>query len=178
MTGFVAPFALALLVNAQPGPFELSDGPRAFWRHLAVSPAYGQIGEQDLYALRVAYYPNAWFGYEASAAHSPGQSVHALLHTLTAVARYPFAGRFQPYAAAGYGMIHVFPGEALNADPVTKNTLAYGGGLETFIRDDVALRFDLRGRTIFGRTPFEGEAAIYNYWEGTLGFSFYRALEK
>jgi hypothetical protein len=163
--------------SERPGALEISPGPRVFLRNLAVSPAYGRFGETNLYALRVAYYPNTWLGYEASAAHNPGESVHALLHSLSAIVRRPFAGRFQPYVAAGYGMILVFPGEALNADPVTKNSLCYGGGLDTFIRDDLSLRCDLRGRTIFGRTAVEGVSETYDYWEATVGLSFYRNLQ-
>ena len=168
----------SVFAREAPSALEISPGPRVFLRNLAVSPAYGRFGEMNLYALRVAYYPNTWLGYEASAAHNPGESVHALLHSLSAIVRKPFAGRFQPYAAAGYGMILVFPGEALNADPVTKNSLCYGGGLDTFIRDDLSLRCDLRGRTIFGRTAVEGVSETYDYWEATVGLSFYRNLQR
>ena len=54
------------------------------------------------------------------------------------VVRRPLPGRLQPYLTAGYGMVIVFPGLSVNAVPVTKNALAVGGGLEWFIRNDLA----------------------------------------
>jgi opacity protein-like surface antigen len=157
------------------GTFHVSEGRRVFLRRLAFSPGYGQLGDDKLYAFRFAFNPNSWLGYEAGVGHSPGRTVHAVLNTLSAVVRYPLPWRLQPYGTIGYGMILVFPGESLNADPVTKNTLAYGGGLEAYLRDDIALRFDLRGRTVFGGDDEIGTVA-YDYREATLGFAFYRTL--
>lgn len=157
-------------------PFAVSPGPRLFLRRISFSPGYGQLGSDNLYTFRFAYSPNSWLGYEAGVGHSPGKSVHAVLNTLSANLRYPLPWRLQPYGTIGYGMILVFPGESLNADPVTKNTLAYGGGIEAYVRDDVALRFDLRGRTVFGDNGDGGATVAYDYREVTFGFSFYRSL--
>jgi len=157
-------------------PYHIAPGPHHYLHRLAFSPAYGTFGRGRLYALRFAYNPNAWLGYEAAIGHNPGKSVHALLHTLSVVVRHPLPGRFQPYAALGYGMMFVYPGESLNADPVTKNALAAGGGLEVYIRDDAALRFDLRRTTVIGGERDGTASVAYGYSEATVGFSFYRDL--
>jgi len=82
----------------------------------------------------------------------------------------------QPYATLGYGMMTVYPGAAVNADPVTKNALTFGGGLEFYLRDDVALRAELRGATVLGQ-EFGSEGTVaYDYREYTIGFAFYRNL--
>ena len=104
-------------------PFHV-DGERTFLHRLSLSPGYGTLGSETLYALRFGYNPSTWLGWEASIEHNPGQSVHALLHTLDAVVRYPLPGRLQPYARLGYGMILVYPGESLNADPAFIAALA------------------------------------------------------
>ena len=100
---------------------------------------------------RCGSFSNSHVGYEAALGHNPGQSVHAVIHSLSALVRYPLPGRFQPYLSAGYGMMMVFPGQSLNADPVTKNALAIGGGLEFYIRSDVAVRAEMRHATVFGK---------------------------
>jgi hypothetical protein len=157
-------------------PYGIASGPRPFLRRLSFSPAYGAFGRGRIYALRLAYNPNSWLGYEAGVGHNPGTSVHALVHTLSAVVRRPLAGRFQPYATLGYGMMLVYPGETVNADPVTKNALAFGGGLEVYVRDDAALRFDLRRATVIGGERDGTGTVAYTYDEATVGFSFYRDL--
>lgn len=157
-------------------PYSLQSGPRPFLKRLSFSPGYGRLGDDRLYQFRLAFNPNSWLGWEGTVGHSPGETVHALLNTINAVVRYPLPWRLQPFVNGGYGMIMVFPGEALRADPVTKNVLAFGGGLEAYIRDDVALRFDLRSATVIGDTDEEGTVA-YQYREATLGFAFYRELK-
>lgn len=159
-------------------PYQMESGPRQFQKRLSFSPAVGSVGSQRLFVFRLAYNPNSWLGYEASIGHNPGQSVSALFHMLNAVVRYPFPGRFQPYATVGYGMMMVFPGEAINADPVTENTLGYGAGLEFYIRNDLAIRGELRGVTVLGGERHQSGTVAYNYREVTLGFSFYRSLGK
>jgi opacity protein-like surface antigen len=102
--------------------------------------------------------------------------VHAVLHTLSAIVRRPFPGRFQPYLAGGYGMVLVFPGQSINASPVTKNALALGGGLEFYIRSDLAIRADVRRATVFGRQRDQEGIVAYEYLQETIGLSFYRSI--
>jgi len=157
------------------GTFSISPGPRPYGRRLALSPAFGRLGREDLYALRLAYNPDAWLGYEVSIGHNPGRSVHALVHILSALLRYPVPFRGQPYASVGYGMVLVFPGQSVNADPVTENVLSLGGGLETFLRDDVAIRIEGKRLFVPGDDP-SGGSAVYEYAELSVGLSFYRLV--
>jgi len=124
----------------------------------------------------VGYSPNTWLGYELSLGHNPASSLHGLLHTFNVLVRYPLSGRFQPYATLGYGMMTVYPGQAINADPVTKNALTAGGGIEFYIRDDVAIRGELRGATVLGQELHNEGTVAYDYREYTIGFSFFRSL--
>ena len=73
-------------------------------------------------------------------------------------------------------MMTVFPGKAINADPVSKNTLLAGGGLELYLRDDVALRGEIRGATVLGQEKDQEGTVAYQYREYTVGFVFYRSL--
>jgi len=157
-------------------PFQVNPEPERFRKRISVSPAAGVLGEGRLYVLRLAYSPNTWLGYEASIGHAPGTSVDALFHMLSAIVRYPLPGRLQPYACAGYGMMLVFPGQLLNADPVTENALTLGGGLEFAIRDDFAIRGELRHVTVLGGNPQDEGTVAYRYGEATLGFAFHRKL--
>ena len=164
------------LVPSIRSPLAISPGIRPFLNRLSVSPSFGWLGSERLFALNVAYNPNDWLGWEASLGHNPGQSVHAVLHSLTAVARKPLPGRLQPYVTAGYGMMMVSPGPSLNADPVTRNALTTGGGLEIYIRDDLALRADFKYATVFG-SKRDGEGIVaYPYAQETIGLSFYRTI--
>ncbi len=166
----------ALVPELGEHPYQLDPGRRVFANRIALSPGYGRFGSQPLFLLRAAYNPGKWLGYEASIAHNPGESVHAVLHSLSAIVRVPMAGRFQPYAAAGYGMMFVFPGRSLNASPVTKNALAVGGGLEVYLRNDLALRGDMRYATVFGRERDRDGVITYDYLQQTIGLTFYRTL--
>jgi opacity protein-like surface antigen len=103
--------------------------------------------------------------------------VHAIVHMLNAIVRRPLPGRFQPYASAGYGMTVVLPGRSVNADPVTKNMVALGGGLEFYIRSDLAIRAEMRGVTVFGRQLNRDGVVAYDYLEQTVGLAFYRTLK-
>ena len=158
-------------------PYQLEKGPRPFRNRLSVSPAYGYFGSKELYTLRIGYNPDTWLGYEAQLGHNPGQSVHAVIHSVSAVLRYPFPGRFQPYASAGYGMVMVFPGVAVNAKPVTKNALAVGGGLEMYIRSDLAVRAEMRHATVIGSQRDRDGIVAYEYAQGTIGLAFYRSIQ-
>lgn len=158
--------------------YRMDSGPRQFHKRISFSPGVGWVGSQKLFVFRLAYNPNSWLGYEASIGHNPGQSVSALFHMLNAIVRYPLPGRLQPYATVGYGMMMVFPGEAINADPVTENTLGYGVGIELYIRNDFAIRGELRGLTVLGGERDRAGTVAYNYREATFGFSFYRSLGK
>ena len=165
-----------LVPQMQEGSTAISSGRRQFERRLAFSPALGQLGTEDLFAVRLAFNPNDWLGYEISLAHNPSSSLHALLHTFNLQLRYPLSGRFQPYATTGYGMMTVYPGQAIQADPVTKNVLAFGGGLEIYLRDDVALRGELRSTIVLGQYRGQDDTVAYNYREYTVGLVFYRSL--
>jgi opacity protein-like surface antigen len=156
--------------------YHVSDGAMRFKGRLSFSPGVGALGKEDLFAFRVGYYPNSWLGYEVSFGHNPAHSLHALLHTFNAIVRYPMPWRAQPYGTLGYGMITVFPGQALNADPVTKNAVTAGGGLEFYIRDDVALRAEVRSATVYGQEMGREGTVRYAYREYTFGFTFYRHL--
>jgi hypothetical protein len=157
-------------------PYRLDDGPMVFENKISFSPAYGSLGSHRLFSFRVGYNPSRWLGYEATIGHNPGQSVHAVLHTFTAVVRHPLAGRIQPYLTAGYGMMMVFPGDALNAAPVTKNALVAGGGVEFYLRNDLALRGDLRDATVFGRDADQTSGVALHYAQMTIGLSFSRTV--
>jgi Outer membrane protein beta-barrel domain len=156
--------------------YALTPGPRPYANRLSFSPAYGNLGTGPLYSLRVAYNPTSWLGYEVSLGHNPGSATHAVLHMLSANLRVPFAGRTQPYATLGYGMITVFPGNADNTDPVSKNTLAIGGGLEYYIRNDLALRGEVRRDTVFGSQRDRDGLVVYDYLQETIGIAFYRSI--
>ena len=158
-------------------PYRLDPGPRPYQNRLSVSPAFGFLGSDRMFLMRATYHPSEWLGYEASVAHNPGQSVHAVLHTLSAIVRKPLPGRFQPYATAGYGMILVFPGRTLNADAVTKNALTIGGGTEFYIRGDLALRAEVKSATVFGRQAGQDGIVAYNYLQETIGLAFFRAIK-
>lgn len=158
-------------------PYRLDPGVYPFEHRLAVSPAFGFLGSERLFAMRVEYSPTSWLAYEASLAHNPGHSVHAVLHTFTAILRHPLTGRMQPFVSGGYGMIIVFPGLAANADPVTKNALMVGGGMELFIRNDLALRADLKHATVFGRQGDHDGIVAYNYLQETIGLTFSRTIK-
>ena len=156
--------------------FKLAEGKRAFRHKLALSPAAGRVGDDTLFALRFAYNPNEWLGWEAAVSHTTGDAVHALFHTLSAQLRYPVSWRIQPYGVAGFGMFLVFPGNTLNAGPATRNALSFGGGAELYLRNDMALRGEMRGVTILGTQKDMPGTVAYNYQELSLGFVFYRTL--
>ncbi|NOT34271.1 MAG: hypothetical protein HOP12_08900 [Candidatus Eisenbacteria bacterium] len=166
----------ALVPELSEHPYRLAPGPRAFMNRISFSPGYGRLGSESLFAFRLAYNPNAWLGYEAMLGHNPAQSVHAVIHSLSAIVRAPLPGRFQPYGTGGYGMMIVFPGQSLNADPVTKNALTVGGGLELYLRSDLALRGEMRYATVFGRDRDREGVVTYNYVQETIGLSFYRSI--
>lgn len=158
-------------------PFGIDPGTRPFLRRLSVAPAYGRLGNETLFSLRVAYYSYSWLGYEASISHNPSHSVQAIVHRLDAIVRKPLPGRFQPYLTGGYGMTIVLPGRSVNADPVTKNALVYGGGLELFVRSDLALRAEMLGMTVMGRQQYRQGLVAYDYREETIALAFYRTLK-
>lgn len=166
----------ALEPGAALAPFAIAPGVRPFRERLAVSPGYGVLGQDRLFVLRAAYHPAAWLGYEASLGHNPGQSVHAILHGFSVLARLPRPGRLQPYAVAGYGMVMVEPGPSLNAKPVTKNALSGGAGLECFIRDDLALRGEWRQAAVFGEQRGRDGVVVFGYTQATIGLAFYRSV--
>ncbi len=156
--------------------WKVTDDRNRFKHRISFSPAYGKLGSENLFAFRIGYSPNTWLGYEASLGHNPASSLHGMLHTFNMILRYPLSGRFQPYATVGYGMMTVYPGQAINADPVTKNAITGGGGLELYIRNDVALRAEVRGATVLGQQLHTKGTVAYDYLEYTIGFSFFRSL--
>ena len=166
----------ALVPELAAHPYRLAAGERPYRDRISISPGYGTLGSNTLYTLRAAYNPQSWLGYEATLAHNPGPSVHAVMHTLCAVVRRPLPGRFEPYATAGYGMMIVFPGLAVNAVSVTKNALVAGGGLEVYVRSDLALRAELDNVTVFGEQRDRAGVVTYPYSQGTIGLAFYRSI--
>ena len=54
--------------------------------------------------------------------------------------------------------------------------LTMGGGLELYVRDDLALRGEMRRSTVFGRQANREGLVTYDYVEQTLGLSFYRTI--
>jgi hypothetical protein len=58
---------------------------------------------------------------------------------------------------------------------VTENAFAAGGGLELYLRDDLAVRGELRRIWVSGDDP-SGGSAVYEYGEATVGLSFYRTV--
>jgi hypothetical protein len=166
----------ALVPELADHPYRIAPGTRPYRNRLAFSPGYGRLGSKPLFIARVTYHPSAWLGYEWSFGHNPGQSVHAALHQLSAIVRRPFAGRLQPYVSAGYGMMMVFPGQSINAAPVTKNALTYGGGLELHIRGDLAVRADVRHATVIGRERGQAGSVAYDYLQQTIGLAFFRSI--
>lgn len=166
----------ALVPEVAHHPFRVPSGVRPFRNRLSFSPGYGTLGSKDLFVARVTYHPSAWLGYEWSIGHNPGQSTHAALHMLSLVVRRPMSGRFQPYLSGGYGMMLVFPGQSFNAAPVTKNALTIGGGLEIYIRGDLAVRADLRRATVLGRERDRDGIVAYDYYQQTIGLAFYRSI--
>ena len=157
-------------------PYRLEPGVRPYLNRLSVSPGFGHLGEERLFLMRVAFNPNPWLGYEGTIGHNPNHAVQAIVDRFAVLVRRPLRGRFQPYVSAGYGMTIVLPGRSINADAVTKNALTYGGGLELFIRADLALRAELLGNTIIGRQQFRRGLVAYDYREETIALAFYRTL--
>jgi opacity protein-like surface antigen len=156
--------------------YTVSDDRERFKHRIAFSPAVGQLGSNQLFSFRASYSPNTWLAYEVALGHNPAEGLHALMHTFSVQVRYPLPWRMQPYGTLGYGMMTVYPGQAINADPVTKNALTYGGGLEFYIRNDVALRGEIRGATVLGQELGTDGTVAYDYREYTIGFAFYRSL--
>ncbi len=165
-----------LVPSMENAGFRVTNDKNRFKHRISFSPAYGKLGSDDLFAFRVGYSPNTWLGYEVSFGHDPASSLHALMHTFNVILRYPLSGRFQPYGTLGYGMMTVYPGQAINADPVSKNALTAGGGLEFYIRDDVAIRAEMRGATVLGQQLHTEGTVAYDYREYTIGFAFFRSL--
>ncbi|MEZ5064485.1 MAG: hypothetical protein R3B81_07090 [bacterium] len=157
-------------------PFHVGDGPRPYRSRIAFTPGGGSLGGDRFYALRASYNPASWLGWEASISHTPGEATHAALHTFSALVRHPLPWRAQPYARAGYGMILVYPGQSIKADPVTENALTLGGGFELYVRDDVALRFETNAVTVIGGERDSDESVAYQYRETFFALSFYRGL--
>src|SRR5262245_32429136 len=58
-----------------------------FAHRIGFSPAYGALGDNELFAFRISYSPNTWLGYEASLGHNPAEGLHALLHTFNVLLR-------------------------------------------------------------------------------------------
>jgi len=176
LEGGPAPKLEPLVPELADHPYRLEAGPRKFANRLSFSPAYGRFGSQPMFLIRATYNPSSWLGYEWSLGHNPGKSVHAALHSLSALVRKPLDGRLQPYGVLSYGMMLVYPGRSVNADPVTKNVLSAGGGLEVYLRSDLAVRADFRYATAFGRERDHDGTVAYDYLQQNIGFSFYRTI--
>ena len=158
-------------------PYHLDPGVRPYQYRLSVSPAYGYLGSSELFSFRLAYNPSNWLGYEASLGHNPGQSVHAVLHTFSAIVRRPLPGRLQPYLTAGYGMVIVFPGQSLNAAPGHQERLGDGWRLRMVHsrRSRPPRRFAGGHGVRIAESP-DRSASLYDYVQGTIGLAFYRSI--
>lgn len=168
------PALVALVPEVARDAFAIAPGPRAFRQRIWLSPAGGKLGQEPLYAFRIGFQPSRILGYELSLAHSDGKSAHAALYRLQAMLRAPLPGRIQPFACFGYGMAMVFPGRALNADPVTRNALTGGGGMELFVREDLALRGEWQRTSVLGAEPQGDRSVAYDYSEFLIGLTFHR----
>ena len=157
-------------------PWALDPGPRPFGHRIQISPAVGELGSKRLFTLRAAYQPSRWFAYEAELGHTPGSTAHALLHSLNLALRYPLPGRVQPYATCGYGMAVVKPGRSDNATDVTANLVAAGGGVEFYLREDLAVRVEARNVTFLGGERDRAGTVAYDYAAWTAGLSFSRRM--
>jgi opacity protein-like surface antigen len=157
-------------------PYRLEPGTRPYLHRLSFSPGYGRLGSETLFTFRLAYNPSSWLGYEGAIGHNPGQAVHAVLHSVNAIVRHPLPGRFQPYLSGGYGMVMVSPGESINASPVTKNAMTVGGGLELYVRSDLAIRAEMLYATVFGKQKDREGVVTYDYLQQSIGLSFYRSI--
>jgi hypothetical protein len=142
--------------------------------HLALTTSGGRLGDEPIYNLRLAYFGQEWLGLEATIAHNPASDVHAALHYANAIALLPNLSRLRAFATAGLGIIHVFPGTAINANSVTKLLLNAGGGTHVFLRDDLALRLEARSFTVLDQQ--EAHRGAYHYFEWSGGLTFYRSL--
>jgi hypothetical protein len=140
----------------------------------ALTAEAGYLGSDPEYTLRLAYFALPWLGMEATLAHNPSGSDHAILHYVNAVARLDRPGHLRPFVTAGLGTIEVFPGTAINAAPVTKLLLNAGAGTHLHLRDDVALRVEARSFTILDQQ--EGHRGAYQYLEWSCGVTFRRQL--
>ena len=149
-------------------------GPRPYLDRLGFSPGLGRLGSEPYYVVRASYNPSRFMAWEAHLGHNPSESVHALVHALHLQLRWPLPWRAQPYLSVGYGMMLVFPGRVFQADPVTENQVGVGAGLEFYLRDDVALRGEIRGTSIVGSSA--RDAGGQDYREVTLGLVFYRTI--
>lgn len=167
----------ALVPEVAAHPWSVDPGVKSFEHRLTFSPAFGYLGSERLFVARLSYSPAQWLAYEWSLGHNPGESVHAALHSVSAIVRYPLPGRFQPYLALGYGMMLIFPGQSINADPVTRNAVMAGGGLEIYVRNDLALRADLRQALVIGSDAVTGGLVAYDYFQPTIGLAFSRAIK-
>jgi hypothetical protein len=140
---------------------------------LTLALGAGQLGTEPLYAFRLAWLPTPRLGFEASLAHNPSSATHAALHHLDGVVNLASLGRVRPFAVAGLGTIHVFPGTALNAKSVTKLLLDCGGGTHLFVRDDVALRFEGRATWIVDQQ--QDHRGVLDYAQWSVGLTFFRS---
>ncbi len=165
-----------LVPELEGSSYRVTNDTQKYKTRISFSPGIGKLGNQDLFMVRLGFAPNTWLGYEIALGHNPTPSVHAVLHTFNIILHYPLPWRAQPYVSLGYGMMTVFPGQAINADPVRKNTLTAGGGLEFYIRDDLAIRGELLGTTVLGQELNSEGTVAYQYREYTIGFTFYRSL--
>ena len=141
---------------------------------LTLALGAGQLGTEPLYAFRLAWLPTPRLGFEASLAHNPSGATHAALHHLDGVVRLANLGRLHPFALAGLGTIHVFPGTAINAKSVTKLLLDCGGGTHLFVRDDVALRFEGRATWIVDQQ--QDHRGMLDYAQWSVGLTFFRSI--
>ena len=67
-------------------------------------------------------------------------------------------------------------GAVFMATDMVGSPMTAGGGMEFYIRNDVALRGEIRSATVLGQQLGVDGTIAYQYREYTIGFAFYRSL--
>ena len=108
--------------------------------HLGALDADDSVGMKLRLGYRCSPHLGWEFNYEWAESFDLSDGSDVDLWALTSDAKfYPFTGRWQPFLLAGVGI--------LTADPIdegngTDITLRFGGGMEAYVTENVALAFD------------------------------------
>ena len=98
-------------------PYRLAPGPRPFLNSaVTFSPGVRTSRSRRLVRVPHRLQPELVARLRGIArAHNPGQSVHAVINSLTAVVRHPWSGRFQPFSPAATAWSWSCRAETVNA---------------------------------------------------------------